>query len=449
VILVGRISLVAIASCVACGEQDTTRAIGTVDVEASEPTPTFHQDVAPIFDAKCTGCHQEGGIAPFALSAYEPARARAAQIAAYTAERIMPPFLIETGGACGSFDEGAALTDAEIATIGRWVETGAARGVPVGPSPRPVLALDAGTDVRLPSFAPVIAGGALAEYDEYRCFRVEPGLAADQFVTGYEVLPGSAPIVHHVIAYIVDPSRVAGERTNGEVMQALDDESPDRLGWPCFGMAGAGVEIESAPVMWAPGQGVVEYPGGVGISLAKDRVLVAQVHYNLADPASRGAVDQTTVRLRLVDRVERQGIFLRWDELLNSLGQVPLMLPPGQASTLFQWSRSGADLGVPAGVPGELLALIPHMHGRGNKYTFEVATGGDYACQGRVNRWDVNWQRVYDYAEPVPFTADTQVRVTCDYDTRGDTTPVAPGWGTRNEMCFAALLVGLPPGTFL
>ncbi|HWO08208.1 MAG TPA: hypothetical protein VNN80_01970 [Polyangiaceae bacterium] len=45
----------------------------------------------------------------------EPARARAGQIVAYTAERIMPPFSIETGGACGSFDEHAALTDAEIA----------------------------------------------------------------------------------------------------------------------------------------------------------------------------------------------------------------------------------------------------------------------------------------------------------------------------------------------
>jgi hypothetical protein len=419
---------------------------------SSEGGPTFHADVAPIFNQKCTGCHQEGGIGPFLLTEYAPARERASQIAAYTAGRLMPPFLIETGGECGSFDESIALTDAEIATIGDWVEAGAPEGTLAGGvelTARPLPVLEGGRDFDLPNFAPQVMGGVLAEFDEYRCFPVDLGLTSDQYVTGYDVLPGNAPIVHHVLGFILDPNQaVEGGATNAQVMQALDDESPDRLGWPCFGMAGEGLEVESAPIVWAPGQGVVTYPGGLGVSLRQDRVFVAQVHYNLADGAAPGQTDQTKVRLRLADSVERQGVFVLEDDMLRSLGSdMPRMLPAGQESVIVDWTRRVGE-GLPEGLDTELVALFPHMHGLGRKYTFEVSNGGDFECQGRINRWDFNWQRIYDYTVPVPVNADTEFRVTCDYDTREATADVMPGWGTRNEMCFVMGMLALPPGVF-
>ena len=39
---------------------------------------TFWQDVAPIYNAKCVRCHQEGGIAPFRLDNYADAKDHAA-----------------------------------------------------------------------------------------------------------------------------------------------------------------------------------------------------------------------------------------------------------------------------------------------------------------------------------------------------------------------------------
>jgi hypothetical protein len=443
--------LLAVVACSSDDDASTPTGDGdTTGEPTSEGGPTFHGDVAPIFNQKCAGCHQEGGIGPFLLTEYEPARERASQIEAYTAQRIMPPFLIETGGECGSFDESVALTDAEIATIGEWVEAGAPEGTPVELAPRPLPALEGGRDFDLPNYEPEILGGALAEFDDYRCFPVEHGLTSNQYVTGYDVLPGNAEIVHHVLAFIVDPNRVVeGGATNAQVMQALDDESPDRLGWPCFGMAGDGVDVESVPVIWAPGQGVVDYPQGLGVSFQQDRVLVAQVHYNLADSAASGAADQTKVRMRLADSVPRQGIFLLADDLLQSLGTpTPRVLPAGQESVVVDWTLRMGDAGVPEDLDMELVGLFPHMHGRGRKYTFEVSNGGDFECQGRINRWDFNWQRIYDYTVPVPVNADTQFRVTCDYDTRDATADVMPGWGTRNEMCFVMTMLALPPGVF-
>jgi hypothetical protein len=425
---------------VACSSDSTSDA--PADTSSA---PTFYQDVLPLFDAKCVQCHQDGGIAPFSLHDFDEARPRANQIAAYTADRVMPPYLLETGGECGSFDESIALTDAQIALIGEWARGGALPGTPVEAAIPSVPTLEDGHDISIPEFVPQIDGGPLALFDEYRCFAIPTNLSERAFVTGYDVLPGSPQIVHHVLAFIVDPNAMSedGSRTNQQVMDALHAPSPDREGWPCFNMAGDNVAVESAPVTWAPGQGVVTYPGGMGVALEPDRIVVMQIHYNMADAAP--VPDQTRLRLKLSPTTERQGVFLMGDRLLGSLYDSPNALPPGQESVKFTWEATGDEMGLPPGSTLDVLALFPHMHGRGHKYTFELAPdGGDYQCQGRVNAWDFNWQRIYDYQEPLSLTRDSKIRVTCDYDTSKDTEPVLPGWGTRNEMCFVMLMAALP-----
>lgn len=418
---------------------------------ASLGTPTFYQDVGPIFGAKCVGCHREGGAAPFALDDYEAARARGEQIADYTEARIMPPFSIQTGGECGSFDESPALTSEQIALIGAWGRGERAEGAPVELELAPPLSLEgANAELSLPEFTPQVDGSDVALFDEYRCFAVDPAQDELGFITGYQVLPGNPAIVHHVLGFIVDPETVARDgRTNAEVMQALQDAdpNPEREGWPCYGAAGEGVRVEGAPITWGPGQGVMSYGSGLGVPLAPGRQLVVQVHYNLADSANVGASDRTRVLLRTAPLVERPAVFLLEDPLLDSLDDAEAdTLAPGLPSVKYVWEKTGAQLGIPAGVETELVSLLPHMHERGRKYTFEVDNGSGFECQGHIERWDFDWQRHYDYAAPVPLTAETRLRVTCDYDTTGLTEPVSPGWGTRNEMCLATLMIALPGG---
>jgi hypothetical protein len=411
--------------------------------------PTFYQDVGPVFGAKCVGCHREGGIAPFALDDYAAARSRGAQIADYTEARIMPPFSIQTGGECGSFDESAALTPEEIALIAEWGRGERAEGTRAALTLAPPPALEgANTELRLPEFTPEVDGSEVALFDEYRCFALDPGQSELSFITGYQVVPGNSAIVHHVLGFIVDPAAVAGDgRTNAEVMQALHDSDPDREGYTCYGAAGEGVRVEGAPITWGPGLGVMSYGAGLGVPLAPGRQLVVQVHYNLADEKNVGSSDQTRVLLRTAPLVERPAVFLLEDPLLDSLDDdVPATLEPGEPSVEYTWERTGAQLGIPVGVPTELVSLLPHMHERGRKYTFEVDNGSGYECQGHIERWDFNWQRNYDYATPVPLTSETRLRVTCEFDTTGLTEPVLPGWGTRNEMCLATMMIALPGG---
>jgi hypothetical protein len=432
----------AITSLAACGDGSTpSTTTGAV---------TFWQDVAPIYNEKCVRCHQEGGIGPFRLDDYAIAKENAPTEAAMVKADLMPPYQMRHDGTCGSFNDDVTLTHAQKATIEAWVKGGALEGTKVTLTPAKLPVLEGATDLKTPMFAPTPQGGDLAADDEYRCFLMDPPNAADAFLTGYDVTPGEPAIVHHVLMFVVDPAKngkgTQSTRTNAEIMKALDDASPDRLGWPCFGAAGDGVNVTAVPVTWAPGQGVVSYPSGMGVRVRPADKLVVQMHYNMADLGNLGKMDSTAVHLRFQDQVSRQLVFALPDPLLESLQTgMPDTLPAGLASTSYKWMRTGAELGL-GGVPFvDLVAIMPHMHARGLRQLTRIGEPNMMSCAAHLEPWDFHWQQFYFYEAPIRMTSTTQLEVTCDFDTANAQGPVLPGWGTRNEMCLTVLMLALPP----
>ncbi len=410
--------------------------------------PTYWADVAPIVNAKCAQCHQAEGGAPFALDSYAAVRDRAAEIAAATTAGLMPPYLLSHDGSCGQLAAEETLSSAELATLAAWATSAREEGTPLLLEKRRVLSLENAVSVKTPEISPIAQGGQLAESDEYRCFPADRTTSRDAFITAYEVVPGNPALVHHVIGFLVDPRKTTSSgRTNAEVMQALDASDPDRAGWPCFGLAGEGVEVDAVPVSWAPGQGPVQFPDQLGVPQRATDQLIIQIHYNLDAPSAKGQRDSTTLKLRYADSVARPAYFLFYDPLLNSLfSPQPTVLPPGAPSTQVTFGATGRELGLPD-VPLELVGVLPHMHGRGRKSRLEVSTGGASSCVAKVERWDTHWQRQYFYQGPkTRLTGDSQLSATCDYDTTADTHPVLPGWGTRNEMCLHILMLAPPEG---
>ena len=115
--------------------------------------------------------------------------------------------------------------------------------------------------------------------DDYRCFLLDPKVASDQFITGFNVLPGNPDVVHHVILFRVPADLVAEA-------EQKDADTPGQ-GWTCFGNSGlrsSGAEIDDAPWLgaWAPGgSGEQVYAKGFGEELGKGSRVIMQVHYNL------------------------------------------------------------------------------------------------------------------------------------------------------------------------
>ena len=87
---------------------------------------TYNRDVLPIFEKNCMGCHRPGQIAPMSFLTYETTRPWAAQIKAVVSAKKMPPAVTNPHYIMLTKDDG--LTQAEIDTIVKWVDGGAAEG---------------------------------------------------------------------------------------------------------------------------------------------------------------------------------------------------------------------------------------------------------------------------------------------------------------------------------
>jgi hypothetical protein len=406
-------------------------------------------DVAPIVEARCAGCHQPGGIGTMDLTTWASAKDWADAMAAATAARTMPPWLVTDDGSCGTFADSEALTDEEIATFAAFAEAGAPEGKGRKVVPPPPAGLDDwNLELTTPLDVPEVEGTVFAPSDEYRCYRFPNDAAEDWFFTGSEVLPGNPAIVHHVLLMVVDPAQVGWYgATNEDEMSRMEAEDP-RPGWDCLGTVGGGARERAMPVEWAPGQGAVELPDGLGVRIRPGDDLVVQVHYSLPRVELRGQSDSTTLRLRTTPQVDREAFFAIPDKFVESMFSIPPdTLPAGRESVDYTWEMRVEELGYYAyqdGYPSryQLWGAIPHMHQLGVAQTLTLDPAkGKRQCLAEVKDWDFGWQRVYFYEQPIALEADDVLKVRCTYDTSGVDRDVAPGWGTGNEMCLMGMLV--------
>jgi mono/diheme cytochrome c family protein len=98
--------------------------------DAPKGPVTFAKDVAPIFQEKCQTCHRPGEVAPMSLLTYQDARPWARAIKEKVQSRLMPPWHIDSTVGIQSFKNDIRLSQDQIDTIVRWVDTGATMGDP-------------------------------------------------------------------------------------------------------------------------------------------------------------------------------------------------------------------------------------------------------------------------------------------------------------------------------
>ena len=175
---------------------------------AAQGRVTFTADIAPILQRSCQACHRPGSIAPMSLMTYEDARPWARSIKQNVAERKMPPWFVDKTVGIQRFKDDRSLSDEEIATIARWVDSGAPRGNPAD-LPPPVTfetnlyewtiadALGREPDLVVPIPEPFLVEGdspnLWIEFDS------DTGLTEDRWVKALETKPSleGFPVVHH------------------------------------------------------------------------------------------------------------------------------------------------------------------------------------------------------------------------------------------------------------
>ena len=396
----------------------------TQSANSNPPQVTFNRDIAPIIFHACANCHRPGESAPFALLTYADVKKHARQIAEVTRTRNMPPWLPVPQEL--TFADEMRLPDAEITLIQKWVDDGAMEGAApdLPPQPKFVEGWQLGTpDLILTAEKPLVLSPQGT--DAYWNFVFPLPIQETRWVKAVEIRPGDKRYVHHA-NILVDRAESLRRR---EVA-------------PGAGFGGMEIRIESQVfdpdshlLFWKPGTVPYVEPDGMALRLDKGTDLILNTHLQ---PSGKPEIIQPSIGLYFTSQPAT-----KLPMLLQLENDTKLDIPAGTKGFLV-----ADEFTLPVDV--QLLAIYPHAHYLGKDIqAFAVLPNGTSKTLIHIPQWNLNWQAVYRYAEPVLLPKGTRVALRYVYD-NSDENPLNPnqppqrvlaGNRSSDEMCHLWLQV--------
>jgi hypothetical protein len=368
---------------------------------------TYVKDVAPILEAKCVACHEEGGIAPFAMKNYEMVKGFSPMIREVLRTDRMPPYNADPH--VGKFSDDKNLSPAEIKTIVHWVEEGAPRGEgkdPLGakhlvaaewPLGKPDAILD------VPAYT--IPASGVVDYQHPWVANPEK---EGKWLKASTVKVESRQGVHHVLTGYMTEAPKPGE-------QAFENKWGVSVG----GYA-VGAESEVAP----KNVGTYIPPGGA---------IGFQTHYT---PFGKEVTDHTKIALYYYKDNEKPDLVMHNSVIVNNA----IVIPPNDAH-----HQETGYISFPH--DALLYAAFPHAHYRGAMSDLWIRyPDGKEKLLLSLPRYDFSWQRDYTFAQPIPVPAGSKLIAHFIYD-NSKRNPHNPDpskqvvWGDQSweEMFYTAL----------
>jgi tetratricopeptide (TPR) repeat protein/mono/diheme cytochrome c family protein len=357
---------------------------------------TFNKHIAPLVFANCASCHRPGEAGPFSLLTFRDVRSRARQIASVTQQRVMPPWPPEPGK--GRFAGERRLTEAEIALIQRWVETGGAEGDPADlpATPRFAQGWQLGApDLVLTAKAPfpLDAGGS----DVFRNLVFEAPVATTRYVRAVEIRLDDRRVAHHA-NLLVDRTRAS---------RRLDAADPE-IGFAGMDLAteSVGFDPDSHFLFWKPGSVPSEEPAGMAWRLDRRTDLVLNLHLR---PSGKPERVRPEIGLYFTEQAPT-----RFPMLLQLEHDGALDIPANEREFVVT-----DELTLPVDV--DVLAVYPHAHYLGKDVRGEATLpDGTKTWLIHIADWDVNWQAVYRYERPLFLPKGTTITMRWSYDNSED-----------------------------
>ena len=336
----------------------------------------------------------------------------------------MPPWLPEPQAL--KFADEMRLSEKEINLIQNWVEQGEVEGnaADLPPQPKftegwqlgkPDLILSATKPLSLPPQGT----------DTYWNFIFPVPIHKTSWVRAVEIRPGDKRYVHHA-NLMVDRFGTARSRETE----------------PGAGFGGMEIRIESQAfdpdshlLFWKPGTVPSMEPEDMALRLDKGSDLILNTHLQ---PSGKTEVIQPSLGLYFTDRPAT-----KFPMLLQLENDLKLDIPAGEKNFLVT-----DDFTLPVDV--DLMAIYPHAHYLGKDIkAFATLPDGTQQTLIHIPQWNLNWQAVYRYAQPVRLPKGTKVSLRYTYD-NSDENPMNPndppkrvvgGNRSSDEMCHLWLQV--------
>ncbi len=246
---------------------------------------------------------------------------------------------------------------------------------------------------------------------QYQYFTVDPGFKEGKWITESQIIPGSAPVVHHVLCFVRPPNH----------QRSINEEN--------------GLGYLAA---YVPGYRVTPFPKGMAKYVPAGSKLVFQMHY-------------TAVGKEQKDLSKIGFLFAKPEELTHmvttvSAANLGINIPPyaedyKRQATMLPYKN---DL--------QLLSFSPHLHLRGKAFSYEaIYPDGKREMLLNIPHYDFNWQTCYELAEPKTLPAGTRIHCEARWDNSENNLAnpnpaITVNWGdqTFDEMMIGFFDVAVP-----
>lgn len=365
---------------------------------------SYANDIVPILERRCVECHQTGGIGPWAMSSYEMVRGFAPMIREVLRTDRMPPWHADPE--IGHFLRDRSLEPEEVKTLVHWIEAGAPRGVGEDPlkRERPQLAEwplgEPDLIVKVPAFS-VPATGIV----DYQRPAVANPLTEGKWLRASTIKVGSRETVHHVLT--------------GYMEEMPEDGRSDESEW---GASVGGYAVGAESFIMRPDHGSYIPPGGA---------LGFQMHYT---PYGKAVTDETEIGLYFYDEPPEK--MVHGAVVIDFTIEIPPETARHQEVSSLYFPKDAV-----------LYYAFPHAHYRGQSSSLAIQyPDGREEMLLSLPRYDFNWQRAYEFEEPVEVPAGSKLVARYEYDNSAQNVAnpdpsITVTWGEQSheEMLFTAV----------
>jgi len=360
-------------------------------------TVTFAKDIAPILQSKCQECHHAGSMAPMSLVTYEETRPWAKAIRERVITRQMPPWHIDPTVGVQKFKNDMSLTQDQIDTVVRWVDSGAPLGdIKDMPRPREWPNTDewkASKELGPPDLIVKSEPWTMpARHQDVWWRRTSDiGLTEPRWVRAVEIRPGSVAgrkITHHAVAYL------AQDDPDSLVPSTSDD------------LRGRSLLME-----WAIGKGYDLYRSDTGKLLLPGSKIAWDVHYHAVGEEIRDHVE-IGIWLYPKGQEPKYRTYLTGFQAIQGEDRFRRVDIPPNTITVSQRVTVLKKAAM-------LENFQPHMHLRGKAMMVEaILPDGKTEVVSYVGKFNFNWMTNYIYADDAApmYPKGTMIRVTAWYD---------------------------------
>lgn len=385
---------------------------------------TYHRDIRPLIEARCLGCHVDGGAAHFSLDGWAQVDSFKELIVAAVQAHRMPPWPADDSD-CTKQRHSQRLTAAQLALFAMWQAGGYPEGSESDFAPlveEPMRALGEPTMIVSPQPYQLTAGR-----EHYQCQQTDADITEDTWVVALDVVPEHSKYVHHAIVSV------------GNGM--------------CSALSTTAENIYS----YRPGSRTVVFEPGDALLLRAGSRIAIEYHFNTMFEQASATLptDQSPLRLWTLPKGQKpERAIARMPHHILSLS-----IPVGAQDLSFE--STTALSGEYASPGAEIIGMSPHMHYLGQRFKETVRTSdGKTTCLVDIPDWDQAWQLDY-FFEPdayIKVGSGASVWQECVYSNRPEDQGTDPngkpftpqyttfGEDTRQEMCLGYVWIRYPLG---